>query len=139
MVLSKNAQFEGGGTLSRDNAATISDAPGLARDNDSKPIISDEVLSYAMATKKSDGFDAFVSIRGIGPKGLALRPEISFVSGRMFHPGKYELIVGAACNLPLKGLQWQQVPLGRWLDYHRNIHGAMVIVRESELLTEPDT
>src|ERR1700722_13880601 len=46
LVLSKNAQFEGGGTLSRDNLATISDAPGLARDNDSKPIVSGEALSY---------------------------------------------------------------------------------------------
>ena len=65
-----------------------------------------------MANKKADGFDAFVSIRGIGPKGMALRPEIHLISGRMFHPGKYELIVGAALQSAFKGLtNGSRVPL----------------------------
>ena len=82
--------------ISRANAATITDAPGVARDHDGKPIVSAEDLSFTLATKKNDGMDSFITVRGVGPKILALRPEIRLVSGRMFQPGKYELIVGKA-------------------------------------------
>jgi putative ABC transport system permease protein len=104
IVLTRNSQFEGSGSISRANAATISDAPGVARDSDGKPVVSAEEFVYTLATKKGDGMDSYISVRGVGPKNLALRPEIHLVSGRMFQPGKYELVVGKALQDAFVGL-----------------------------------
>ena len=53
-----------------------------------------ETTAFLPVTKKSDGLDAFLIVRGLGPNAMALKPEIHLVSGRMFHPGQYEVIVG---------------------------------------------
>jgi len=36
------------------------------------------------------------NLRGIGAAGLALRPKLQIIKGRMFRPGLAELIVGSA-------------------------------------------
>jgi putative ABC transport system permease protein len=140
LVLTHNTQFEGGGAISRANAATITDAPGVARDHDGKPIVSAEDLSFTLATKKADGMDSFITVRGVGPKILALRPEIRLISGRMFQPGKYELIVGKALQEAFAGLtdgKRLALPDGDWTitgTFSSNGDG-----HESELLTDAVT
>ena len=140
IVLSRGSQFEFASALSRDNALTIADAPGIKLAADGKPIVSAEYLSAILVTKKSDGLDAYVSLRGIGPEGLVLRPEIKLVSGRMFQPAKHELIVGKSALAQFEGLQvGSQVPLpeGDW-----TITGSFESngdEHESELLADAET
>jgi len=104
VVLSEGAQYEGGSTITRANAVTIADAPGIKRTADGKPITSADIFTSVVATKKADGLDAYLLVRGIGPQGLALRPEIHLVSGRMFRPGKFEVIVGKSAPLLFNGV-----------------------------------
>jgi putative ABC transport system permease protein len=117
IVLSQGALFEGGSTISRDEANTINDAPGIKRAADGKPITSAEIFATYLTTKKNGGLDAYVQVRGIGPEGLALRPEVHLISGRMFRPGKFEVIVGKSAPPLFNGLDEGStvaLPQGDW-------------------------
>jgi len=140
IVLSHGSQYEFGSAISRDNALTIGDAPGIKIAGDGKPIVSAEYLVAVLVTKTSDGLDAYLSLRGVGLEGFALRPEIKLVSGRMFLPARHELIVGKSALAQFEGLEvGGQVPLadGDW-----TITGSFESngdERESELLADSET
>jgi putative ABC transport system permease protein len=140
IVLSHDSQFEFASALSRENALTIADSPGIKLGGDGKPIISAEYLTAVLVTKKSDGLDAYVSLRGVGPEGFVLRPEIKLQSGRMFQSARHELIVGKSALAQFEGLEvGSQVPLpeGDWI-----ITGSFESngdERESELLADSAT
>ena len=91
VVVGKGARGEADGSVSRDAARTVLDAPGI-RTRDGKPVGSAEVVSAAVVPKRDTGLDVFVPVRGTGD--LALRPEIRVTEGRLFQPGLRELIVG---------------------------------------------
>jgi putative ABC transport system permease protein len=117
LVLSRNSNFENASSISRDNVPIIADAPGVRRGADGKPIISAETLVQSGVVKKSDGLDAFITVRGVGPEGFALRPEIKLISGRMFRPATHELIVGKAAQTQFEGLDVGSevsLPEGDW-------------------------
>jgi putative ABC transport system permease protein len=140
IVLSHGSQYEFGSSISRDNVIAIGDAPGIRIAGDGKPIVSAEYLASVLVAKKSDGLDAYVSLRGVGPEAFALRPEIRLVSGRMFRPARHELIVGKSALAQFEGLEvGSQVPLpeGDWtitgsFESSGNEH-------ESELLADSET
>jgi putative ABC transport system permease protein len=104
IILSRNSQFEASSTISRDDATAIADAPGVRRAADGKPVVSADALSFTLVTKKSNGLDFYVGIRGVGPQGFALRPEVTLINGRMFRPATHELIVGKAAQSEFEGL-----------------------------------
>lgn len=111
IVLSQGSQFEGGSTITRANASVIADQPGVKRTANGRPAASADVLSGIRVTKKSDGLETGQEVRGVGPDVLALRPEIRMVSGRMFQPGKFEVIVGK--NAPIL---YQSMNIGDRID-----------------------
>jgi ABC-type lipoprotein release transport system permease subunit len=49
-----------------------------------------------------DGGSSNVTIRGVGEKGLKLRPVLSLEQGRMFTPGKSEVIVSKGVSMRFK-------------------------------------
>ena len=117
LVLSRNAQYEGASTITRDNVPVIADAPGIRKAADGKAIVSADTMASVAVTKKSNGLDFFIDIRGIGPAGLALRPEITLINGRMFRPATHELIVGKSAQTAFEGLELGskvQLPDGEW-------------------------
>jgi len=140
IVLSHGSQYEFASAISRDNVLTIADAPGIKIAGDGKPVVSAEHLVAVLVTKKSDGLDAYVSLRGIGPEASTVRPEIKLVSGRMFQSARHELIVGKSALAQFEGLEvGGQVPLpeGDW-----TITGSFESngdEHESELLADSET
>jgi len=117
VVLSEGAQYEGGSTITRANAITIADAPGIKRTADGRPITSADIFASVVVTKKTGGLNAYLLVRGIGPQGLALRPEIHLISGRMFQPGKFEVIVGKSAPVLFDGVSEGSkisLPQGDW-------------------------
>ena len=90
VVLSRGSQDEFGSEIARDGALAIADAPYIRTAKDGKPIVSADALMSVAVVKKSNGLDAYVVLRGVGPEGFALRPEIKLVSGRMFQPARHE-------------------------------------------------
>lgn len=94
IVLSRGAEFEGASDLQRDAVAAIFSAEGIGRGATGEPVASAEAIVIAPVSRKSDGMNAYVTLRGVGPAGMDVRPEIRLTEGRMFEPAVREIIVG---------------------------------------------
>jgi len=94
MVLRGGSQAELNSALLRDQVTLIKQAPGIRRDSDDQPLASAEMIVIAELAKKGDRSAQNVTVRGVGPKGMKLRPQVKIVEGRLFETGKRELIVG---------------------------------------------
>jgi putative ABC transport system permease protein len=104
IVMRGGATAELSSGVSRDDATLISQAAGILRDADGKPITSAELVVVANLPKKSTGTDANVEIRGVGPQAWALRPNVRIIEGRKFTPGLREMIVGKGARQQFAGL-----------------------------------
>jgi putative ABC transport system permease protein len=93
VVLPSKETYEDGAGIRRSNVGTIFDAPGIDR-ADGKLLADPEVLLH-VPTAQGVASGGYLTIRGIGAAGIILRPPFKLVSGRMFLPGREELIVGA--------------------------------------------
>ena len=80
--------------ITRDQGLTIMDGPGVKKNAAGQAIASADTLTVIdLPTLEGDSW-ANVSLRGVGPKLMELRPETKIVAGRMFKPAVHELIVG---------------------------------------------
>jgi putative ABC transport system permease protein len=104
IILRGGSNAELSSVLSRDNATTIMDAPGVKRDADGKPIASAESLTLVELPTEQGQSWANATIRGVGPAVLALRPEMKIVQGRMFRPAVHEIIVGSKAHSQFEAL-----------------------------------
>ena len=95
IILPAGTQAEGDGTVSRGEAEIIMDAPGIARDAKGRAIADSEILTGLSMRRRDTGGRGFILLRSFGPEALALRPEFRIVAGRMYQPGKHEMVVGA--------------------------------------------
>jgi ABC-type antimicrobial peptide transport system permease subunit len=57
-------------------------------------LASKETVVLIAQPKRDTGVPTNVTVRGVGADGLALRPQVRTVSGRMFRPGSTEIVVG---------------------------------------------
>lgn len=105
IVMRGGSTSELGSTIARDNTLTILDAPGVRKTADGKPVGSAEAIVIVDLPQKGSDSGVNVTLRGIGPEGLATRPEIHLVAGRLFKPAVRELIVGTAAAAQFKGLE----------------------------------
>jgi putative ABC transport system permease protein len=105
IVLRGGSNSELSSTLSRDAALTIEDAPGIKKTDGGQPIASAESVVIVDLPQKGTGTGANVTLRGIGPQGWTLRPEIHLVEGRLFEAGKREIVVGKSAQAQFAGLE----------------------------------
>ena len=93
MVTRRSAQTEVQSSISREQAAIIESQRFVARTNDQR-LASKEVLVLVVLTQRGSSKPANVTIRGLSAVGLALRPQVRVIKGRMFRPGMAEVIAG---------------------------------------------
>lgn len=137
IVLTQRAVSESESSLTREEVASIMDYPQVRRDPGGRPVASAELVLVAPVSRKRDHTDVNVTLRGVGTQYFALRPELRLRSGRMFEPGKQELIVGVGALSQFEGLQLgENVRLqdGDWkvVGTFAGGHGA----RESEVVAD---
>jgi len=116
LVVSTGAQYEASSSIPRDKARLVMDAPGIAKAADGSPL-ADPQLGVGVPVIRLNGRPAYDGLRGFGPKAIALRPEFRLVSGRMFQPGKRELIVGIGAHTQYRGMNVGDkviLPDGEW-------------------------
>ena len=114
IVWAEHATFDQSRSLHPDAIDTILDAPGIARGADGAPLADPEFL---MRLLSMEGFAAgSLQLRGVGPAGLALRPDFRIVAGRVFRTGTRELVVGvgAAWKLGLGVGSEVRMRDGKW-------------------------
>lgn len=101
LVLRQNSQSELQSGISRDQVPLILTLPGIAPDADGKPLASPELV-VVLNLEKAGGGSSNVTIRGIGEKGMKLRPGLTLVEGRWFAPGKSEVVVSKSVSKRFK-------------------------------------
>jgi len=117
IVVSHGTIWENNSAIPRDQASIIMAAPGIARAQNGLPI-ADTVFEAGIPVRlKKTGSIAYVKLGTFGTMGAALRPSFHLVAGRMFQPGKRELIVGAMAGSKFKGMAVGDtviLPGGKW-------------------------
>src|SRR6202011_2545723 len=98
IILRGGSDAELNSNLTRSDVATISNAPGLAKDASGKALLSSELVTVVNIPKIDTGTDANVTLRGVGLKLTAVRPELKILGGRMFRPAVRELIAGSGAS-----------------------------------------
>jgi putative ABC transport system permease protein len=104
VVLRNSADTEMTSGLSREETRLITDAPGIAR-NPAGPLASAELFVIINLPKRSTGLDANVPFRGAGSAALAVRGDVKVVQGRIWEPGRNEVIVGVGAARAFAGLE----------------------------------
>jgi putative ABC transport system permease protein len=95
MIARKGSTAESSSQVTREQYRNILYLPQIARDARGRPLVSaDVVILVNLARRDSDG-EANVTLRGVTPMGMELRPQVTLVSGRWFTPGKREAVVSA--------------------------------------------
>lgn len=140
IVLGRGADSEIASNLSRTDIAVIAGAAGIAKGSDGKPLISPEVLVSANLLRRSDDSDASVTVRGVGPRYLELRPEVKIVQGRSFATGVRELIAGRNATRQFAGLSLDDLVSIRGEDWKVvGIFESNGDAHESALFADADT
>jgi putative ABC transport system permease protein len=120
IVLSAGARMEQDSSLPRAWVDTIKDAPGIRKAADGAAAADAEITvrSVPLIRKYNRQRQSNLFVTGMGPQGMAVRPGMKFVSGRMFETGKRELIVGITASQNYAGLELGdkiEFPDGNWL------------------------
>lgn len=94
LFIRKGAETEIQSGISREQAALVESQPEVARDRDGHPLVSKESVVLIGLVKRGQDRASNIVTRGISPNGLALRPQVNIVAGRMFRSGAAEVIAG---------------------------------------------
>lgn len=94
VVIRRGSETEVQSSIDREQAAIIVSIPEITLDAEGRHMASRETLVLMALPKKGTGKPSNVTIRGISPEGLPLRPGVRLVAGRMFRSASSEIIVG---------------------------------------------
>ena len=93
LVLRSGSTAESSSQLTREEVLRMKYVEGLATDGEGRPLFSPEIIVLIYLDRIDGSGGANVLVRGMGEMGLALRPQISLVEGRMFQTGRRECLV----------------------------------------------
>lgn len=136
LVLRGGSSDELSSSISREEFNVISAAPGIVRD-ERGAIASGEIYTIVDLPMRSTGTGANVPFRGVTARAVQVREGFRIVAGRMFEPGKDEVIVGRGAFA-----QFGNVDLGRkviWGSHEWRVVGVFEAggsVSESEVWTD---
>ncbi|MFO1392682.1 MAG: FtsX-like permease family protein [Steroidobacteraceae bacterium] len=136
IILRGGAGDELSSSFDREQVSVIVSAPGIARDARGA-IASPEFYTIVDLPMRSTGTAANVPFRGVTDRASGVRNGFRMVAGRMFEPGKDEVIVGRGAFA-----QFGNVDLGRkvtWGSHEWRVVGVFECggsVSESEVWTD---
>jgi len=93
LAMRVGSQAEMQSVITRDQAEQIQSMPGPERDASGKPYVSAELISLINVARSDGKTFSNVQVRGMSPIGLACRPEVKVVEGRLFNAATNEAIV----------------------------------------------
>lgn len=94
VVLRASAESEIQSILDREQAAIIASQPEIALSRGGQPLVAKELVILFNLRKRTTGSPTNVTIRGVTPVSLELRPEVRLAAGRLFRPGSSEIVCG---------------------------------------------
>ncbi len=93
LVMRKGSTAESSSQVKLDQVRTIQYLDGVARDAAGKPLVSADVLVLINLPRRENKGEANILVRGVGPNGKELRPQVTLVNGRWFNPGRREAVI----------------------------------------------
>ena len=87
VVTRRSAGSEVQSAVERAQAALVESQPEIAER-------SKESVVLIAQPKRATGVVSNVTVRGLSPQGVALRPQVRIAAGRMFRPGSTEVVTG---------------------------------------------
>jgi putative ABC transport system permease protein len=110
---------------------------GIARNKDGEPMASLEMVQVINlpSVESPDGMN--VTLRGLLPLGIEMRPDMQIKSGRWFTPGRREVVVGEAI-----ARRYPDAQLGKKIKFGRGdwevvgVFESQQLARNSEILSD---
>jgi putative ABC transport system permease protein len=106
LVLRKGSTAELSGGFDASLFPTLKDLSGIAKDSHGEPMASGEWVVVIVLPRRDGTGEVNVTVRGMMPDGLELRPAVRLADGRWFTPGQREVVVSksiqrrfANCNV----------------------------------------
>ncbi|HXM21625.1 MAG TPA: ABC transporter permease [Terriglobales bacterium] len=93
LVLRKGSVAELSGGFDASLFPTLRTLPGIAKDSHGEPMTSGEWVVVIVLPRKDGTGEVNVTVRGMMPDGLELRPKVKIVQGRWFNQGQREVVV----------------------------------------------
>jgi putative ABC transport system permease protein len=136
MILRGGSADELASAIGREEFNVVALAPGIVRD-ERGPVVSGELYTIVDLPMRSTGTAANVPFRGVGDRAMELRPGFRIVAGRMFVPGRGEVIVGRGVFAQFGGVDLgQEVKWGSQTWRVVGVFEAGGSVSESEVWTD---
>ena len=102
-VIRRSSESEVQSGLDRLQTSILETQPEVALGEDGHPLLAKELVVLINLPKRGTEKEAMITIRGIGDKSLALRPQVRLLEGRMPKPGSLEIITGRSVALRYQG------------------------------------
>jgi putative ABC transport system permease protein len=114
IVMRKGSTAELNSNISPDQYQTIKVRPGIARLSNGEPMASLELVTVFVLESPENPSGININLRGLTQAGFEMRDYVRISEGRMFQPGKREIVVG-------KGLvkRYSRAAIGNKLDLGR--------------------
>jgi putative ABC transport system permease protein len=98
LVLRKGSTAELSGGFDAALFPTLRNLDGIAKNKNGDPIASGEWVVVIVLPRKDGTGEVNVTVRGLMPAGLELRPKVKLVEGRWFTPGQREVVVSSSIH-----------------------------------------
>jgi putative ABC transport system permease protein len=92
LVLRKGSEAELSGGFDATAFPVLKNLPGIAKDSHGEPMASGEWVVVIVLPRKGGTGEVNVTVRGMMPDGLEMRPTAKLVQGRWFTPGQREVV-----------------------------------------------
>jgi putative ABC transport system permease protein len=93
LVLRKGSEAELSGGFDAALFPTLKTLPGIAKDSHGEPLASGELVVVIVLPRRDGTGEVNVTVRGMMPAGLEMRPSAKLAEGRWFQPGQREVVV----------------------------------------------
>ncbi len=103
VVTRRSAGTEVQSAIDRAQAAVVESQPEIANGAQGRGLVSKEMVVLINLPKRETGKPSNVIIRGLGPAGRVLRPQVRIAQGRMFRPGSSEIVAGRSIAERFRG------------------------------------
>ncbi|HEY8240799.1 MAG TPA: ABC transporter permease [Kiritimatiellia bacterium] len=139
LVLRKGSTGESSSQIGREDARRVKYLDGIERGAEDRPLVSPEIIVLIYLDRLDAAGGANVLVRGMGPMGFTLRPQIRMLEGRMFGTGLRECVVSSKIAKRFKNCRvGETFKTGRTVWRVVGIFDAQKSAYESEIWVDAD-
>lgn len=94
IIMRKGATAELNSAVRPEQFQIIKFKPGIQRDAAGQPLAAMELVTVVVLESPENPSGININLRGISSRGMEMRPAVRIAEGRMFTPGRREVVVG---------------------------------------------